>query len=62
MLPPPQEDIEFPMGAPLNDHPESSSIPLPCGSIPLGYGVFELPECPRCFLGLSCQAHMHHAH
>ena len=50
-------DLEFPMEPPLNDHEENESIPMPCGPIPLGYGVFELPHCPRCFLGFACNAH-----
>ena len=59
MLPPPQEDLEFPIDPPLSNNSSQESIPLPSGPIPLGYGVFELPECPRCFLGYSCN--MHHS-
>ena len=57
MLPPPQEDLEFAMETPLSDQPENEAIPLPYGPIPIGYGAFELPECPRCFLGYGCSTH-----
>ena len=50
MLPPPQEDLEFPIAPPLSNQPENESIPLPCGPIPVGYGVFEVPEYPSSFL------------
>ena len=41
----------------LNDEPENQSIPLPNGPIPIGCSTFELPQCPRCFLGYSCNTH-----
>ena len=45
------------MEPPLSDQPENEAIPLPYGPISIGFGAFELPECPRCFLGYGCSTH-----
>ena len=55
MLAPQQEDIEYSMDPFLQQ--EQECIGIPSGPIPLGYGVFELPDCPRCLLDYSCHAH-----
>lgn len=57
MLPAPLDNLQNPDFPPLSEHSSLDSIPLPAGPIPIGYGVFELPECPRCFLGYACSAH-----
>ena len=54
MLPACQADIGFPSMVALMNEPNEEAIPMPGCPLPLGYGVFELPKCPRCFLGYQC--------
>lgn len=43
MLPAPQENIEYEIVPALKNESSLNSIPLPCGPIPIGMAVFELP-------------------
>jgi hypothetical protein len=57
----PSEDYEgYPSGfAFLEDH-SSEAIPMPCGPIPMGYGMFEVAECSNCGQGHACPDHSPH--
>ena len=56
-LPECMENVSFPSFAELASEVAQPSLMLPSASIPLACGSFELPSCPRCFLGYSCQSH-----
>ena len=56
-LPPSEQAIESSSFAQLQLGEELEKPMIMGGAIPLGYGVFQLPDCPRCLLGYSCKSH-----